>query len=153
MRKLNRLIAAGALAVPMALGASGIAGAVESPTEGGLGEVLGSGDSEESDSDEGDSDEGSSAGDSLREGFLQAGRDARESGAGTRADLLESGRDARAAANESQDSSNDAQESGSASQESGNSSEGANNLLGTLEELDMGGSNFENNGGGLLPLS
>ncbi|HYZ08677.1 MAG TPA: hypothetical protein VE709_08890 [Pseudonocardiaceae bacterium] len=138
MRKLNRVIAAGALAVPMALGVAGVAGAAVEGSEGQdpLGGLLDSGgSSDEASSDEASSDEANSAGDSIREELQQAGRDARQSGSDLRTDLLKSG-------SELQDST-DTTES---TQESGNSSEGADNLSGVLEALDLGGSNFENVG-------
>ena len=138
MRKLNRVIAAGALAVPMALGVAGVAGAAVEGSEGQdpLGGLLDSGgSSDEASSDEASSDEANSAGDSIREELQQAGRDARQSGSDLRTDLLKSG-------SELQDST-DTPES---TQESGNSSEGADNLSGVLEALDLGGSNFENVG-------
>ncbi len=149
MRKLNRVIAAGALAVPMALGAAGVAVAVEGPEQDLAGELLDSSSSsdeassDEASSDEASSDEANSAGDSIREQFLQAGRDARQSGSDLRTDLLKSG-------SELQDST-DTPES---TQESGSSSEGADNLSGVLEALDRGGSNFENVGSNPVdPLS
>ncbi len=144
MRKLNRVIAAGALAVPMALGAAGVAVAVEGPEQDLAGELLdSSSSSDEASSDEASSDEANSAGDSIREQFLQAGRDARQSGSDLRTDLLKSG-------SELQDST-DTPES---TQESGSSSEGADNLSGVLEALDRGGSNFENVGSNPVdPLS
>jgi nucleosome binding factor SPN SPT16 subunit len=140
MRKLNRVIAAGALAVPMALGVAGVAGAAVEGSEGQdpLGGLLDSGgSSDEASSDEASSDEASSDEASSDEASSdqQAGRDARQSGSDLRTDLLKSG-------SELQDST-DTTES---TQESGNSSEGADNLSGVLEALDLGGSNFENVG-------
>ena len=134
MRKLNRLIAAGALAVPMALGASGIAMA-DSSGPLGLGEELQEG-------DEG-SDDGS-------DGSESEGDDARDSGNELRDELLEIGRDLREGSNDensNDENSNESSSEESGSEESGSEEEEEEN---GLDLLGMGGGNFEDNGGGFL---
>lgn len=145
MRKLNRLIAAGALAVPMALGASGIAtAAVDSSGPLGLGQDRqeGDGSSDESAS-EGDAarDEGSAARD---EGSAtrDEGDDARDSGKELRDELLQIGEDLREDLNDQ--NSNDENSNDENSDES-SSEDGSD-----LDLLGMGGANSKDNAGGLL---
>jgi hypothetical protein len=90
MRKLNRLIAAGALAVPMALGASGIAGAeVGSLGAQDLGQELPEGDESSNDGGSGDQgaelrEEGQNRGEELREEGQNLGEELREAAADIR---------------------------------------------------------------------
>ena len=129
MRKLNRLIAAGALAVPMALGASGIAMAAEEDSSGplGLGEELQEGD-ESSDGSESEGDSARDEGDSARD----EGDSTRDAGSDLRDELLEIGRELRGGSDEE-----------SSDEESSDEENG-------LDLLGMGGGNFKDNGGGLL---
>ena len=126
MRKLNRLIAAGALAVPMALGASGTAMAAV----GGSSGPLGLGPLEEGN----DSSDGSES----------EGDDARDSGNELRDELLQIGRDLRGSSDD--ENSNDENSNESSSEEESDSDDEENGL----DLLGMGGGNFKDNGGGLL---
>ena len=148
MRKLNRLIAAGALAVPMALGASGIAMAAEGDSSGplGLGQDSQEGDeSSDGSESEGDSarDEGDSTrdeGDSTRDegdSTRDEGDSTRDAGSDLRDELLEIGRELRGGSDE-ESSDEESSDEESSDEENG------------LDLLGMGGSNFEDNGGGLL---
>ena len=134
MRKLNRLIAAGALAVPMALGASGIAMAAEEDSSGplGLGEELQEGD-ESSDGSESEGDSARDEGDSTRD----EGDSTRDAGSDLRDELLEIGRELRGGSDE-ESSDEESSDEESSDEENG------------LDLLGMGGGNFKDNGGGLL---
>ena len=145
MRKLNRLIAAGALAVPMALGASGIAMAAEEDSSGplGLGEELQEGD-ESSDGSESEGDSARDEGDSTRD----EGDSTRDAGSDLRDELLEIGRELRGGSDE--ENSDDENSNESSSNESSSNEESDSEEESDFDLLGMGGGNFEDNGGGLF---
>ena len=137
MRKLNRLIAAGALAVPMALGASGIAMAADSSTPLGLGEELQEGD-EGSDGSESEGDATRDEGDATRD----EGDATRDSGNELRDELLQIGEDLRGGS--------DDEDSNESNSEESDSDEESDSEESDLDLLGMGGGNVEDNGGGIL---
>ena len=144
MRKLNRLIAAGALAVPMALGASGIAMAAEedSSTPLGLGEELQEGD-EGSDGSESEGDSTRDEGDSTRD----EGDATRDSGNELRDELLQIGEDLRGGSDDEDSNESNSEESDSDEE---SDSEESDSEESDLDLLGMGGGNVEDNGGGIL---
>jgi len=138
MRKLNRLIAAGALAVPMALGASGIAGAdvgnladqEELPLPG----------ADEISNEGGSGDQGADA----REEGQMRGAELREEAQNLRDDLLEEAQNSRDESRADDASSNEGSEGDSDQEETQRAENVLEDIFKALEESSGGGSGGSN---------